>query len=938
MFKKTKIANGVLVALGGAVLLGGTQASAQTTERIEITGSSIKRITSETALPVQTLTAADIAKTGASSVTELIQGIPAMQGFLTNSQSVNGGGGGATNAALHGLEPKYTLVLLNGRRLAPYTTGATVNLNSLPLAAIDRVEVLTDGASALYGSDAIAGVVNFITKKDSTDGLANFSVSLPQHPGARSFTASISKGFGDLSTDKFNVLVSASFDKQNNLNASQRSFSSSGTLTFNDQGQDQSIPSLSSNSVPANVPSVTLSDGTVIRNFNVGLLNTGSCPAGQTKAGNRCLFDFAATVETIPASQRASLFGSARYAPSSSLSFFTELALSRFENDPRYAPPAQPGIPLTAALLAKDINPILSKLGAPAGTTAVSGTMNIRLFDAGGRKDKYTYNATHFVLGTDASFGAVDLTGTFTHSETKFTDKAEGGYASLNAFNALVASGKWDPLTAGAGTSQAIVAPIVLNQILDTSKSSIDNFGARASTTLGKLAGGDIGLGGGLELTSQKYVDKPSPILQGNNALQPTFTDAIIGGGGGVLPFDSKRLSSGIFGELSLPFSKELEIGATLRHDSYGAVKNSQNFDVNGKPIGSADQGISTASTTYKISAKMTPVREVLVRASIGSGFKAPSLADVTSPLASGGSTGFQDCPPGLSAAKAALCGPISQEYNIQSGGNPLTDAGALKPEKTKQWTIGFRFEPDPVFSFGADLWTVQVKDQVNTITENTAFSDGAKYENLFKVAPDPITGTPTLTFLSVPINTGYAYYQGVDVDVESRTNTSIGKLSLKGRGTWMLRADYQTPGTPGYINSLGKIGSDGKTVFRYQLAISASLETGAFTNTLNATFKPGYMDDTTDYCRTDANGDCLKTLQGDDQGRYVGSYALWDWQGKYTFNKDVSVTLGVKNILDKKPPFSLLNQAGTGNARGFDGRYTDPIGRVFYLGASYKF
>jgi iron complex outermembrane recepter protein len=235
-------------------------------------------------------------------------------------------------------------------------------------------------------------------------------------------------------------------------------------------------------------------------------------------------------------------------------------------------------------------------------------------------------------------------------------------------------------------------------------------------------------------------------------------------------------------------------------------------------------------------------------------------------------------------------------------------------------------------------LWTVQIKDQVNNITENTAFGDGAKYENLFKVAPDPITGTPTLTFLNVPINTGYAYYQGVDVDAESRTNLSIGKLTLRGRGTWMLRADYQTPGTAGYINSKGKIGADGKTVFRYQLNMSASLETGAFTNTLNLNFKPGYMDDTADYCRTDDNGDCLKTLQGDDQGRYVGSYALWDWQGKYAFDKELSITVGIKNIADKNPPLSLLNQGGTGNARGFDGRYTDPIGRSFYLGGSYKF
>lgn len=936
MFKRKAVSAAALLALGAAVSgAASAQEANQQLERVEVTGSSIKRISGESALPIQTITSADIAKTGYTTVTELIQNLPAMQGFTTNSQSVNGGGGGAATASLHALGSSYTLVLLNGRRLAPLNTGSTVNLNSIPLAAIERVEVLTDGASALYGSDAIAGVVNFITKKDSTNGLVNVNAYLPQHDGGSSRSASISKGFGDLDRDKFNILIAASYDKQDKLDASQRSFSNTGILKFSDNGADQEVDLLSSNSVPGNVPSVTLSNGSTIKNFNPYLLKNGSCPAGQVKAGKRCFFDYSATVENVPESERTSLYGSGRLVLSDKVQLFSELALSRFYNDPRYAPPAQPGIPLTAALLAKDVNPYLSQLGAPAGTTAVSGTMNLRLFDAGGRMDRYKTDTTHFVFGADATLGGWDLSGYYTHSQNKFSDELRGGYSSLIAFNKLVAGGTWDPLMALAGTSTDLVAPIVLRQIFDQSKSSLDVLSMRGSTTFGQLAGGPIGLGVGADLTKQKYSDSPSAIAMGANALQPNYADAVIGGAGGVLPFDSSRNSYGLFSELVLPVTKSLELSGSARYDSYDAVKNEQNFDPNGNPVGAATQGKKNASGTYKLSLRFTPMKELLLRGSVGTGFKAPTLANITSPLAAFGNTGFHACPPGLDPALAAYCTPTASEYNIQAGGNPSSGGGALKPEKSRQWTLGFRYEPTASLSFGADLWSVRLKDQINTITENTAFSNGAVYGSLFKVAPDPITGTPTLTFLSVPINTGKANYQGIDFDGEARVATPLGRLTSRLRATYMLKADYQSPGIPGYLNSMSKIGSDGQVTFRYLINWSATLDTGAFSHTVALNYKPGYTDDWIDYCRNpDAGGNCTEA----SGSRPVKSYTLVDWQTKYNVNKALSFTLGIKNLFDRSPPFSIIDESGTGNARGFDGRYTDPIGRQIYFVGNYKF
>src|SRR3954471_2864858 len=163
---RTMCSGGALAGIGLLALPAMAQQQAdapspQPMQRVEITGSAIKRIAQEGSLPVQVLTRADIQQSGATSATDLIQMLPSMQGFVPASSSVNGGGAGVTTAALHSLPSKYTLVLLDGQRVAPLALGAVqgggygVNLSSIPLDAVERIEILSDGASALYGSDAI---------------------------------------------------------------------------------------------------------------------------------------------------------------------------------------------------------------------------------------------------------------------------------------------------------------------------------------------------------------------------------------------------------------------------------------------------------------------------------------------------------------------------------------------------------------------------------------------------------------------------------------------------------------------------------------------------------------------------------------------------------------------------------------------------------------
>ncbi len=951
MFKQNKLCTAMVLAFGAIATAPSISIAQQAAslQRVEVTGSSIKRVDAETALPVTVITRAQIERSGLTTAADLIQSLPSMQGFVSASQSVNGGGAGATTASLHSIGSSYTLVLLNGRRLAPYNTGTTVNLNSLPLSMVERIEVLTDGASAIYGADAIAGVVNFILKKNSTDGEISFTANKPQQTGGDSVNFSITKGFGNLDTDGFNVIFGFAGEKQTQLNAEDRSFSKTGFIPFQYNGQNVTTWFSSSNSIPGTVI-LTDSTGTGIGDafYSPYFLKTGKCGPRTVIRGGVCRFDFSSTVQNIPDSERTSLFGNAHFKLSGSATAFAEMGLSDYKTTPRFAPPAQPGIFIPQALVDKHVTPYLAQLGIPPGSFYPVGdpgfqgpNINLRVYDAGGRANEYRTKTTHLVAGVEGSVGDIDYSTFLTHSENAFTDTLTSGYLSSNKFNALVNSGAFDPLSALAGEAVSILSPAVLRQVFDESKSSIDVFGAKASKPLLKLGGGDLALGVGIDLSQQRFVGSPSAIAMGANALQPTFTDTPIGGSSGALPFDSKRRSSSLTSELVAPISKALEVSGAMRYDSFSAVTNSMNFDASGAPIAAATQGKAAAATTYKLSARFQPSAQLLFRGSVGTGFKAPTLNNITSPLQAFGSTGFHDCPPGLAPALAAKCTSVSSEYNIIAGGNPNSDDSGLKPEQSQQFTVGFRFEPSREFSFGVDLWQVNLKDRIDTVPEDVAFSDGVKYGSLFSVRPDPVTGKPTLTFQSSPSNQGAAIYRGLDFDVTSSVATGLGRLTSRGTVTYMLKSEYEVVGLPGYQTSLGAIGPDTNATFKWLANLSFSLESGAFTNTINVAMKPGYGD----AASTTTSGSEVRKVNADGSiggrvavERNVDAYTLFDWQSKYQYNKALALTVGIKNIFDKAPPFSIQNLDGTGNMRGYDARYADPLGRQFYLSGNYKF
>jgi len=951
---------GIAVGLGAslislAAMAADTLEATPTPElqEIVVTGSSIKQTLDSSSLPVTILTSEEIAKTGFNSATDLLQNLPGMQGFVPASSSVNGGGGGITTAAVHSLPSKYTLVLVDGQRMAGFALGSVqgegfgVNLDSIPLDAVERVEVLTDGASALYGADAIAGVVNFVLKKDQTEGAAYYNVSIPSKSGGNGWNAGISKGFGDLTNDGWNILVTFSHDVQDKLEASQRDVSSRGAyFPFSANGTHYIFNNRTSNTEPANVIISQLGVA-----YNPYYQKNGNCGQGALAAplagaaGTECRFNYAATVEDIPGYKRDSGLVKATFDLHEGGKLWGEAVISQFDMTAQYAASAQPfGIfptGSTAILWNNYVKPYLTA----TGQTATSATLGYRAVSTGGRTDDYQTKMRHLAVGWDGSYFGWDFKAALVNSHGVLTDYAAGGYVDSSQFFSAVASGAYDPVLA-TGTSSLDTA--ILHTPFSQAFSDVTTISAGAQHKLFDLSGGPSILSVGAEYDRYKYSVAYSSLIlsQSGFTTQPANSDYPIGGNYGQVPFEADRDNWGLFGEWLFPILKELNVTASVRFDDYAKVHSDDVFSAVANPatglqgqLAPANLGNTFSDTTFKLSFRYTPIEMVSFRGSYGTGFKAPNLNDIAGALTFFGSTsGTYGCPfPG-----SAGCLPGSAQYDLLAGPNGQSGSQGLKPEKSTQWGFGVRVEPLPQLSFALDYWTVKIKNQVESqgIAEQVAFNNPSQYKSLF-VNPylDP-AGFQTIALEQVPFNGGEAQYTGIDLNTNYHVDLGFGRFNASWTGTYMLKQQYTNgPGLP-VLTDLGVYGPDQQVVFRIISNLELSLQTGGWVNTLITHYKSGYRDQ--HYSAGSAvvflanpNGTLgAPTAFG---GLKVPSYQTFDWQTAYNIAKNIRLTAGVRNLGDKAPPLSLQSGGG-GNQIGYDGRYYDPIGRTFYLRGDVKF
>ena len=934
MFKPNLLNRALMLAFGGSLALGAGLAQGQDSQRIEITGSSIKRVDAEGALPVTVVTKEDIARSGVSNTEELMQTISSI-GSLNGVFNATGAGSstaGQATISLRGLSGSRTLVLVNGRRIAAGFNGASqssaVNVNNIPLAAIERVEVLKDGASSIYGSEALAGVVNFILTKEFQGVDIGVKYGQPTRSGGgENKQASIVAGFGNLAKDRFNVTLSASLDKENALFAADRGFAKSGnnfpytvagaTGQGNIEGWFNPGTGSAANGTWVEGTRVTGFGNSPGAGYGNPLAAQDKCadinmfknPTNSAKGAPYCTFDSNAFVGLVPEREATNLTLNGAFRVSDALELFGDALFTKSTVIQRFQPS-----PLRRDFMTSDgqfqtqgVDPVLLvQPGTAAYTFAtdylraqgfgsqVDANANLplavtaRVFDFGSRTNKDKTEQSRLVLGARGEVAGQSYELAYSDNKYELSGSVPDGYFSQVKYaKAVQGAADYNPwsLTLSDSFKQAIAGAKYTGATLDgTAKAKV--FDGKLSGDVAKLPGGFLSYAVGAQYRDESLQTRPSEAL---------FSGDIAGLGGATPPVDKSRKITSMFAELVAPVLKGLEANVAARHDRYNDV-------------GNAD--------TYKASLRYQPVKAVLIRAGHGTGFRAPMLSELWLPQTVGTSEQFTD---------PAFPNNSNLQVQALTGGNPN-----LKPEKSKQSTIGVVLQPIDAFSASIDYWRINVNGIITTPSAQEIVSRYRQGDAAYQGLVTLNSNGEVDQIKSVLANVGSAKLEGIDVDANVRVPVPAGRLDVNLNGTYMIRYDQTSPGgtisrkvgTMVEADGTPVLGADGGgVVLRWKHRLAATYTTGPWAVTLAQNFYTGYR-----------TGD----RQLDGEPNYISNQALYDLNVAFTGIKNLRLALGVKNLFDKDPPIYV--PASNQFQAGYDISLYDPRARTVYLTANYRF
>ncbi len=861
---------GAMFAAGGGFAGAAFAQDGQPMQRVEITGSSIKRIQSETANPLSIIKADEFIKQGLTTAQEALSRIPSNQSTMGSGNVVGGNSsglptGGQASADLRGLGGDKTLVLLNGRRLAnhPYDS-SSVDLNMIPLSALDRVEVLRDGASAIYGTDAIGGVINFITKRAVTTTTITGELVRPHKDGGDEKRVNLSSGFGNLDKDGFNVFGVVDWHKQTSIGSQEREFSKTGIVP------SRGLNLTSGTSFPAN-----FYDATADKSGNPGWAAGCNPPFSVPNAAGICRQDYTRQIDSMPDQEQLALF--ARGSMKLGADHLASLEFLHSQNDvtSRTAPPPQTGL----------ILPNTSKYYPKSGASGGPLSVNWRPLEAGQRTIDSQGKADRVVFGMEGLLAGWDYKGGLAHSISKSSEDFVGGYVADASFAAGVANGILNPFALQDAAGKAYLDSTALRGRVQSAEVKNTAFDFKASRDIMAMGGGQMAVAVGTEIRRE------TAEFNVNRAIA---SQASSSGLSGSLSKTGSRNIQAVFTELNLPFTKELEVQLAARYDRYSDVGN---------------------TTNPKIGLRFQPTPQLLVRGSASTGFRAPTLFEKNGPPSRNDTNdSYNDpilCPGGKpQPGSNPLRDCDLQQYKLQ-GGNIN-----LKPEKSKSFSFGAVIEPIPSVTIAADYWNIQLKDKIAALPEQSIYGNYEKYKALFLRNPD---GSPNAieNFLN---NLGEVKTDGVDLSMTLRLpRTSVGNFTVTMDGTYVHTYDYQNERNGEFIHNVGRY-ADMAPVFRWQHTAALNWSNGPWGVNLSQSFKSSYQD---------------QNQVADEFKHKVEAYSLLNLSGSYSGVQGLTLTAGLKNLLDEQPPFS--NQ-GTLFQKGYDPRFSDPIGRAVYLRASYAF
>ena len=845
--------------------------------------------------------------------------IPAFssQGGISTTTGAGNSTYGRATISLRGLKDERTLVLVNGRRLAAFAGGggAAVNVNTIPIDAIERVEVLKDGASSVYGSDAVAGVVNFILKKDFQGVDLSATATKPTRDGGGdSKKASIVAGYGDLAKDRFNVTASATFEKENQLKATDRSFAKTGNVSPYLVAGATGLGNIEGGIDPVTGVRAPGFGGSPGRGYGNPLAATDKCgdinmfknPTNTSKNLPFCAFDSSPKVALVPDREATSLSGNFVFQLNQDAQLFADGLYAKSVVTQRIQQsPVRRSFLLTdaefdkqgvvPALMLRPTNPAyktaIDYLHANNITALDGQTLAItsRVFDFGNRTSKDTAEQTRLVGGIRGLVFGQDYEVAYSHNESKTAGTVIDGYFSQVAYAKIINSptSDWNPWSlnqSAAFTAQLPAAKFTGATLNAVSKSDV--LDAKMTGDAFKLPEGVSQYAVGAQGRKESYVTTPSAALG---------TGDIAGLGGSVPPVNRDRQITAVFGELNMPLVKNLDATVAARTDRYDDV---------GK------------ANTYKGSLRWQPMKNLLIRGSAGTGFRAPTLTDLWTPQTLGTSEQFND----------PLTGQKNLQVNALTGGNPN-----LKPEKSTQQSVGLVFQPMDSLSVGVDMYWIKIKDVINSPSAQEVVSGfragNPVYANSVRLSPSKDIDSIEV----VTVNSGDIKTSGIDIDLRYKMPLAGGKFDLGLFGTYVTEFNETSPG--GAVSrKVGTIvdgngdpvlgANTGGVILRWKHYLTGTWSTGAWAFTLAQNYSTGYE---------------TGQRQIDGERNFMSSMATYDMQVGYTGVKNLRLNLGIKNLFDKNPPGVFVPVSNQFQA-GYDVTQYDARARYVYLTAGYRF
>jgi outer membrane receptor protein involved in Fe transport len=732
--KKHLLALSISTALLASQSYSGHAAEGDEVERIEITGSHIKRTNMEGPSPVTSLSQDDIQKSGVTDLISLFTKLPISgQGtFSTQANSSDDTANGGSSVSLRGLGADSTLILINGRRVSvsPFAKGidtAFVDINNIPLAAIKRVDILKDGASATYGSDAVAGVINIVLR-DDVEG-AEITAKMGTTADGGGEEQSVNLVFGNSTDNTSHTFILEYFNREEVL-YSDRDYSATANQAAR-TGDADATDFRSSSGIPGTI--ALASDPS---NRLIDLYGNDQC-SGQDidLANNLCRYDYAPHMTMLPAAERFSWNYMGKYEINDNIRAFAELNGQNSKSTVRGA-----GSPSFNELTMNGDNINHPFADMPSHEFYQQDlTMRRRTVDIGNREKRVDSNYYRAILGLQGEIKDWSWEAAYSYIKSGSIERGVDGFPNKRRTQEAIDSGLWNPFEPSSNSQEAL--DYIETTTTRVGKSTMESLDFKISGAVMEMPSGDLMLALGTEYREESISDNPDDQFLRGEVFGTEATQA-----------NGSRDNLAIFGELAVPVLESLEVQLAVRYEDY------------------SDFG---TTTDPKVSFLWSPTDDLSLRGSYGTAFRAPSLHQL--------GLGRTDESPNL--VDTLRCAAIGnqdracepQEYTAVFEGNPN-----LGPEESESYNLGVIYNVTDDLNFTLDYYNYDITDIIDSDTQFVMDNFGLD-GTIVERRPTSIDNDPGEV---IQVNDGFQNIgdlqtSGIDLDVRYNLDTSAGNFKL---------------------------------------------------------------------------------------------------------------------------------------------------------------